>query len=95
MQPAQKLPRRSLGVVRLCARRCLIEANGDREEAIKLVHARMESVVGSALLSVAIQLAIKFIIWWIENRVTEPSVVLQYGEPCSEDDGEDDQWDES
>jgi len=89
----KRLPGHLYGSVRLCARGCLIDAQGDKDRAVELLHKRMESVVGSVFLSIAIQLAIKLIIWWISKGVAEPSVVSQLGEPGTRDEDFDD-WDD-
>lgn len=90
----RRLPRSKFGAVRRCARNCWIEAKGDKERAIELVESRMESIVGSMLLSLAIQIDIKLIIWWWENRKTEPSVVSELGEPGTSDEDLD-EWDDT
>lgn len=88
------LPQSQFGAVRRCARSCYLDASGDKDLAIEYVNDRMRSVVGSAFLTIALQLAIRLIIWWIQNRVTEPSVVSQIGEPGTSDEDLD-EWDDA
>jgi hypothetical protein len=94
MRPKPKLPRSQFGAVRRCARSCYLQSGGNLDAASDLVRERMRSVVGAAFLSIAIQLAIKLIIWWIENGVSDPSVVSQVGEPGSMDEDLD-EWDDA
>jgi hypothetical protein len=80
-----RLPASQFGKVRRCARSCWIESGCDKDKAIRLVEDRMRTEVGSVFLTIAIQIAIKLIIWWFQNRVSEPSVVSQVGEPGTND----------
>ncbi|MGV3484780.1 MAG: hypothetical protein ACO1RT_10215 [Planctomycetaceae bacterium] len=90
----KRLPGSQFGAMRRCADKCLTEAGGDQDKAITLVEQRMGMVVGSAWVAIAIELAIKLIIWWIENRITERGSVPTPGEPGQDDGDYDEDTDE-
>lgn len=84
------LTRKQREEIREIARKAFIECNGDQDKAIALAHKRsMELIPGSIiltiLLGVAMQLIIDFIVWWIKNRVFEPALFYQIGEPGYDD----------
>lgn len=69
---------------RRIARRSYLEAKGDPEKAKQLAeeHINAEMIgIEITVIIMLIQLAIKLISWWLENRVEDPGIYPQAGEP--------------
>jgi hypothetical protein len=80
------LTRKQRDSIREIARKAFIECDGDQDKAIALAHERSKelitgSIILTILLGVAMQLIIDFIVWWIKNRVFEPALFYETGEP--------------
>ena len=76
--------------IRELARQAFVDAGGDQDAAIKLAHERSKELIAGSfivtiLIGVALQLIIDFIVWWIKQRVTEPSPTYTAGEPGYDD----------
>jgi hypothetical protein len=72
--------------VRTIARNSWIASGGDKDKAIALAKQQVGSVILSAILiGVAIQLIVKLIEYWWNNRISEPQAIYMPGEPGFED----------
>ena len=88
-----RLPRRQRNASRLLARDLLFELHVpgqpfDFQRARELADLRVRSVVGSLFVTIAVQLIIALIKYWLENRVTEPAAIYEIGEPGNYEMGE-------
>lgn len=69
---------------RRIARQAYIEAGRDGEKAKALAEERIRTEMVGIEITVIImlvQLAIKLIAWWLDNRVEDPGIYPQAGEP--------------
>ena len=81
-----KIPRRQRNTTRGIARDGLFRfrsADGSFrwDEANPWIDAQIRQAVGSIWVTIAIQLAIVLIRWWLENRINEPAAIFELGEP--------------
>jgi hypothetical protein len=81
-----RIPRKQRNTVRGIARDGLFRfRNGDGSfrwgDAEPWIESQVRQGVGSIWVTIAIQLAIALIRWWLENRINEPSSIFELGEP--------------
>jgi hypothetical protein len=81
-----KIPRKQRNTVRGIARDGLfrfrnVDGSFRWDEAEAWLESQIRQAVGSIWVTIAIQLAIVLIRWWLENRINEPSAIFELGEP--------------